>query len=159
MVYVIGISFTEELLAKTAYEETGGYIFKLMSKNPSANDAVSAKMVREYANFPYQIPWYKFDFLSDVAELEANDPKSLHDKKRQFTLGLEFRMKSHHAKAITKAAKTSGQAKLTIRTIVHDISVKHLLIIKGISVINATNKRTELKTPRYATFTISFNKF
>ena len=110
-------------------------------------------MVREYTNFPYQIPWYKFDFLSDVAELEANDPKSLHDKQRQFTLGLEFRMKSQHAKAITKAAKTSGQAKLTIRTIVHDISVEHLSTIKGINVINTTNKRTEIETPRYATFT------
>lgn len=62
-------------------------------------------------------------------------------------------MKSQHAKAITKAAKTSGQAKLTIRTIVHNISVEHLLIIKGVNVINATNKRTELKTLRYATVT------
>ena len=115
-------------------------------KNPSANDAVSAKMVQDYTNFLYQIPWYKYDFLLDVAELKANDPKSLRNKERQFALGLEFRMKSQHAKAITKAAKASGQAKLTIRTIVRDISVEDLLTIKGVNGINATNRRTEIKT-------------
>jgi len=77
----------------------------------------------------------------------------LRNKEYQFALGVEFRMKSQYAKAITKATEASGQAKLTIRTIVHDISVENLLTIKGVNVINATSKRTEIQTPSYTTFT------
>ena len=87
-------------------------------------------MAQNYANFLHQIPWYKYDFLAASAELKANNPKSLCNKEYQFALGVEFRMKSQYAKAITKATEASGQAKLTIRTIVHDISVEDLLTIK-----------------------------
>ena len=77
----------------------------------------------------------------------------MRDKEHQFALGVEFRMKSQYAKAITKATEVSGEAKLTIRTIVQDISVEDLLTIKGVNVINATCKRTEIQTPSYTTFT------
>ena len=110
-------------------------------------------MAQNYANFLHKIPWYKYDVLAARAELKANNPKSLRDKEHQFALGVEFRMKSQYAKAIVKATEVSGEAKLTIRTIVQDISVEDLLTIKGVNVINATCKRTEIQTPSYTTFT------
>jgi hypothetical protein len=153
MVYVIGVSFTAELLAKAAYEETIGRMVTLMSKTPSASDAASAQMARNYAEFLHQIPWYKYDFPADINELKAIGPKSLRDRERQIALGLEFGTKTQYAKAIAKAVEAAGQAKLTIRTIVHDADVDDLHRIDGVTVIRSTPEGTEIDTPRYAAFT------
>ncbi len=152
MVYVIGVSFTAELLAKAAYEETIGRLFTWIGGR-SASDNASAQMARDYAEFLHQIPWYKYDFPSDIAELKAIGPETLRDRERQIALGLEFGTKTQYAKAIAKAVEASGQAKLTIRTIVHDLSVDDLRSIEGITVIRATPEGTEIDTPRYAAFT------
>lgn len=152
MVYVIGVSFTAELLAKAAYEETIGRFFTWVGGR-SASDIASAQMARDYAEFLHQIPWYKYDFPSDIAELKAIGPQSPRDRERQFALGLEFGAKAQYAKAIAKAVEAAGQAKLTIRTIVHDLSVENLRSIDGITVIRATPDGTEIDTPRYAAFT------
>jgi hypothetical protein len=153
MVYVIGVSFTAELLAKAAYEETIGRMVTWLSKTPSASDTASAQMARNYAEFLHQIPWYKYDFPADVAQLKAIGPQSLRDRERQIALGLEFGTKTQYAKAIAKAVEAAGQAKLTIRTIVHDLDVDDLRSIEGVTIIRNTPEGTEIETPRYATFT------
>ena len=152
MVYVIGVSFTAELIAKAAYEETIGRLFTWFGGR-STSDNASAQMARDYADFLHQVPWYKYDFPSDIAELKAIAPQTLRDRERQIALGLEFGTKTQYAKAIAQAVEAAGQAKLTIRTIVHDLTVEELRSIKGITVIRATPKGTEIDTPRYATFT------
>lgn len=152
MVYVIGVSFTAELIAKAAYEETIGRLFVWIDGR-SASDDASAQMARDYAEFLHQIPWYKYDFPSDIAELKAIGPLTLRDRERQIALGLEFGTKTQYAKAIAKAVEAAGQAKLTIRTIVHDLSVEELRSIDGVTVIRATPQGTEIDTPRYAAFT------
>jgi hypothetical protein len=153
MVYVIGVSFTAELLAKAAYEETIGRMATWLSKTPSASDKASAQMARDYAEFLHQIPWYKYDFSADVAQLKAIGPQSLRDRERQIALGLEFGTKTQYAKAIAKAVEAAGKAKLTIRTIVHDVEVEELRGIDGITIIRNTPEGTEIDTPRYASFT------
>ncbi len=152
MVYVIGVSFTAELLAKAAYEETIGRFFTWVGGR-SASDKASAQMARDYAEFLHQIPWYKYDFPSDIAELKAIGPETLRDRERQFALGLEFGAKAQYAKAIAKAVETTGQAKLTIRSIVNNLTVEELRGIDGVTVIRATPDGTEIDTPRYAAFT------
>jgi len=54
--YVIGVYFTAELLAKAAYEETVGRISILMSKIHQSMTFSSVKMAQNYANFLHQIP-------------------------------------------------------------------------------------------------------
>ena len=152
MVYVIGVSFTAELLAKAAYEETIGRLFTWIGGR-SASDVASAQMARDYAEFLHQIPWYKYDFPSDIAELNAIGPQTLRDRERQIALGLEYGAKTQYAKAIAKAVEASGQAKLTIRTIVHDLDVDALRAIEDVTIIRATPNGTEIDTPRYAAFT------
>ena len=88
--YVIGVYFTAELLAKAAYKETVGRISILMSKIHQSMTFSSVKMAQNYANFLHQIPWYKYDFLAARAELKANNPKSLRNKEYQFALGVEI---------------------------------------------------------------------
>lgn len=152
MVYVIGVSFTAELLVKAAYEETIGRFFTWVGGR-SESDKASAQMARDYAEFLHQIPWYKYDFESDIAELKAIGPQTLRDRERQIALGLEFGTKTQYAKTIAKAVEASGQAKLTIRTIVTDLTVEELRAIDGVTVIRATPEGTEIDTPRYAAFT------
>lgn len=153
MVYVIGVSFTAELLAKAAYEETIGRLFSWFESTPSASDQASAKMARNYAEFLHQIPWYKYDFPQDIADLKAIGPQTLRDRERQFALGLEFGVKTQYAKAIASAVSATGQAKLTIRSIIQGLSVEQLRAIEGVTVIRATPNGTEIETPRYAAFT------
>jgi hypothetical protein len=153
MVYVIGVSFTAELLAKATYEETIGRLFSWFASEPTASDKASAQIARDYAEFLHQIPWYKYNFPADIAELKSIGPRSLRDRERQFALGLEFGTKTQYAKAIAKAVEAAGQAKLTLRTIVLDMSVEDLCAIDGVTIIRATPDGTEIETPRYASFT------
>lgn len=154
MDYVIGVSFTAELLGKAAYEETiGRFATWLRGPDPVASDAVSAKMAREYAEFLHQIPWYKYDFPADIAKLKAIGPQSYRDRERQFALGLEFSAKTAYAKAIAQAVEASGQAKLTIRSVVKGLETEALHKIPDVIVIRANPDGIEIETPRYAAFT------
>ncbi|MDR6263170.1 hypothetical protein [Roseobacter sp. N2S] len=154
MDYVIGVSFTAELLAKAAYEETIGRITTwLRGPDPVASDTASARMARDYAEFLHQIPWYKYDFPKDVAALKAIGPLTFRDRERQFALGLEFGAKTAYAKAIAQAVEASGQAKLTIRSVVKGVDTDALHKIPEVIVIRATPDGIEIETPRYAAFT------
>ena len=57
-IYTIGVSFTAELLAKAAYEETLGRIATLIRGAARAPlDDVSAGQARDYAAVRQQVPW------------------------------------------------------------------------------------------------------
>ena len=70
MVYVIGVSFTAELLLKAAYEETVGRLFaSVRGAERAPLDLVSAAQATAYAGFLQQVPWYKWRFREDAEEL------------------------------------------------------------------------------------------
>ena len=153
MDYVIGVSFTAELLAKAAYEETVGRVFAWMRGERAAADEASARMAREYAAFLHQVPWYKYDFGADIAELKGIESKTLRDHERAVALGLEFGAKVQYAKAIAQAVAAVGQADLTIRSVVAGLDAGALSAIDGVRVIAETEAGVEIETPRYAAFT------
>jgi hypothetical protein len=154
MDYVIGVSFTAELLAKAAYEETIGRVATwFRGEQHSVSDETSARMARAYAVFLHQVPWYKYDFENDVAALDAIGSLSFRDKERQFALGLEFGAKASYARVISEAVEATGQAKLTIRTVVESLDARTLRTLGDVTVIRASPEGVEIETPRYAAFT------
>lgn len=152
--YVIGVSFTAELLAKAAYEETIGRVFAILrGSERSKLDNLSAKMARTYATFLQQVPWYKYDFQTDRAQLHSESEGSVRDTERRFALGTEFAVKTVYAGVIGNAVSATGEAALTIRTVIDGMTESKLKSIKDVTIIGTTPYGIEIETPRYRVFT------
>ena len=151
MVYVIGASFTVEMLAKAAYEETFGRIATLIRGDEhSALDRLSAEQARGYATFLQQVPWYKWDFLGDARALDVTATDALRDRERQFALGIEYRVKSGYAGVIAGAVEGVGGDALTLRMIV---DAHNAPSNEAVTVIGKRPEGVELETIRYRALT------
>lgn len=154
VIYVIGVSFTAELAMKALYEETVGRVFvNLRGKDHSTLDKVSAEMAAEYATFLQQIPWYKYDFPKDRADLAKRMDGSLRDRERKFALGTEFAVKTAYAKVIAQAVAATETAKLQIRTVVTGLDETALSRIPDVIIIGKIGDKIIIETPRYRAFT------
>lgn len=152
MVYVIGVSFTAELLAKAAYEETIGRITTWLAGARSEADALSAEQARAYAEFLHQVPWYKYDFAADAAALQQTGP-GLRNAERRWALGTEYAVKQAYAGVIAQAVAAVGPADLTIRSVIGGLTLDQLRGLGDVTVIAASPEGVQIETPRYAAFT------
>jgi hypothetical protein len=154
MVYTIGVSFTAELLAKAGYEETLGWLFSgLRGVERSPLDNLSARQAADYAVFLQQVPWYRWDFTRDAAELEAAATDALRDRERRFSLGLEYRAKAAYAKVIEAAVAAVGADQLRLRAVVTGLSDEALAALPEVQVIETLTTGTVIEAPRYRAFT------
>lgn len=150
MVYVIGVSFTAELLAKAAYEETLGRIATLVRGTERAPlDDLTAEQARGYAEFLQQVPWYRWDFTGAARALDAAATGAPRDRERRLALGLEYRAKALYADAIAAAVKGTGADALTLRMIIDRAPAAS----EGITVIARRPEGVEIETPRYRALT------
>src|SRR3954447_16595456 len=70
--YVIGISFTGEYIAKGLYENTVGRVTEALSSNEKSEEDIFAyKVATEYGKFLHTIPWFDFPFGHRLRELWA----------------------------------------------------------------------------------------
>ncbi|MEM9433863.1 MAG: hypothetical protein AAGA12_08070 [Pseudomonadota bacterium] len=151
MVYVIGISFSAEMLAKAAYEETLGRLFvTLRGAEPADLDTLSAGQARDYAEFLQQTPWYKWDFRADADALRAAATPALRDRERRVALGIEYRVKAAYAQAIAAAVSSVGPDALRLRLVAKDLPET---LPEGVAVIKALPEGTIIETPRYRALT------
>lgn len=154
MVYVIGVSFTAELLAKAVYEETFGRLFTVLRGPARAPlDDLSAQQAKNYAEFLQQTPWYKWDFLADAQALTDGSTQVLRDREREVALGLEYRAKASYAGVIATAVSEVGVDALTLRMVVGRANREVLERLNGVTVIDATNSGVEIETVRYRALT------
>ena len=154
MVHVIGVSFTAELLLKAAYEETLGRLFAaLRGADRAPLDDVSAKQAAEYAVFLQQVPWYKWQFREDVADLKAKATGQLRDRERALALGLEYGAKAAYADVIASAVAQVGPDALRLRLILNDVDQTILEEIDDLTVVEHRAEGIELEAPRYRALT------
>ncbi|MEM6826033.1 MAG: hypothetical protein AAF566_13060, partial [Pseudomonadota bacterium] len=153
-VYTIGVSFTAELLAKAAYEETLGRLAALIrGGNRAPLDELSAKQAADYAAFLQQVPWYEWDFEADRAALIAGNGGSFRDEERALSLGLEYGAKARYATVIAKAVEVVGDDQLTLRMIVAGVPEETLAALDGVTVIERRLQGIEIEAPRYRELT------
>jgi hypothetical protein len=153
-IYTIGVSFTAELLAKAAYEETLGRIATwIRGAKRAPLDDLSARQAADYALFLRQTPWYRWNFSADAAALDAAATGSFRDRERNVALGLEFGAKSAYAGLIARAVAATGFDELTLRSIVSGLDAAELGAVDGITVIAERPEGIEIVTPRYRAFT------
>lgn len=160
MVYVIGVSFTAELLLKASYEETFGHLFAaLRGPDRAALDELSSAQAAAYANFLQQVPWYKWRFHEDAAGLDANAGDTWRDRERRFALGIEYRAKSVYAGIIADAVAATGNDALTLRMVITGVSSDELAAIPEVRVIASRPEGIEIETPRYRALTHLLERF
>ena len=154
MVYTIGVSFTAELLAKAAYEETLGRLFAaLRGQTRAPLDDLSARQATEYAEFLRQVPWYKWDFPRDASELDATATSALRDRERRLALGLEYRAKAGYAQVIAAAVAAVGEDALRLQAVVSGVEADALARLPDVQVLGALPQGTLIEAPRYRAFT------
>ena len=155
MIYTIGASFTLEMALKGAYEETVGRIFAAV-RGPvkSPQDAVAATMAADYAAFLRQTPWYRYDFQRMIDALWGVPiADTWRGWERRLALGGEWKAKIFYAEMIAAGVAATGEAKLTIRSVVTGLDAAQLGAIADVKVISETSDGVVIETPRYARFT------
>lgn len=156
MLYVIGVSFTTELAARAAYEETLGRLFAtIQGSELSAADRLLARQAADYATFLQQVPWYRWDFDAARAELAALPAATLRDRERQVALGLEYRAKAAYARVIAAAVAATGQDVLRLTMEVSGLPPETLAALPDVRVIGPGTAPGTLRinTPRYRALT------
>lgn len=156
-IYVIGSSFTLEMMLKALYEETVGRLFTWTRNSKTAQDIVSADVASSYALFLQQTPWYKFDFNSAVTRLWQPSAGSLRGWERRFALTGEWKAKAAYARLIDSAVQATGVAQLEIASVVTDFDKAMLLQIPGVEILGEYAGRIIIKTPRYQAFNVILN--
>ncbi|HEX2443599.1 MAG TPA: hypothetical protein VHJ77_06605 [Vicinamibacterales bacterium] len=155
MIHTIGVSFTAEMIAKAAYEETIGRATAwLRGPRKTPQDEVVAGMAVEYAQFLRQTPWYEYPFRREARELWAAPVDyAVRGWERRLGIGLEFQAKAAYAKVIAGAVAATEPAQLRIRSIVAGLDATVLSQIPDVMVIRHHQGGLEIETPRYAQFT------
>ena len=155
MIHTIGVSFTVEMLAKAAYEETVGRVTAwLRGSQKTPQDAVIAGIANDYAAFLRQTPWYQYPFTSKARELWTPPAGlSLRGWERRIGIGLEFEVKAGYAKVLAGAVAATGQAQLIIRSVVSGLDEAALRGIQDVKVVGRRGNGFEIETPRYDLFT------
>lgn len=153
-VYTIGVSFSAELLAKAAYEETVGRVFAVLrGADRSAADDAYAAQAADYALFLHQTPWYYRDFRSDRETLIAASGETLRDRERGVALGLEFGAKAAYGDALEAAVAATGEDGTRMRVAVTDLSEDQLQSLPDVEIIEVSADFTLIETERYRIFT------
>ena len=155
MIHTIGVSFTAEMLAKAAYEETLGRATAwLRGPRKTPQDNVVAGVAADYAAFLRQTPWYRYPFNRKAHELWAPPAGlSVRGWERRLGIGLEFEAKAVYARVLGAAVAATAPAQLVIRSIVSGLDPRVLGRIPGVAVIGRRGGGVEIETPRYDLFT------
>jgi hypothetical protein len=154
-IHTIGVSFTAEMAAKAAYEETIGRAAAwLRGPEKTAQDKAVARMATDYSAFLRQTPWYEYPFRRDAAALwRAPASWSLRAWERRFGIGLEFTAKAAYAKVLAGAVAATEPAALVIRSVVSGLDRAALAAIADVRVVGTRREGVEIETPRYDRFT------
>ena len=158
--YIIGFSFTGEMMVQGLYERTLGALTAWWRGDAkTAEDVFAQKVLDDYAAFLQQTPWYRYPFLEKLSALWSETPfvPSLRSIERRASLSLQYGAKSVYAALIGYMAGYSPAA-LTIRSIVSGLDETDLAAeprIKKIREVESADGRhgTLIETPRYRALT------
>jgi hypothetical protein len=156
MIHTIGASFTAEMAAKAAYEETIGRAAAwLRGPTMTPQDRAIRATAVDYAAFLRQTPWYQYPFMREAGKLWAAPAGvSLRAWERRVGIGLEWVAKAGYARVLGSAAAASAPAPVVVRSLVSGLDGAQLSSIADVKVVGLrAGDGVEIETPRYARFT------
>ncbi len=120
--YIIGLSFSAEMLVQGAYERTlGALTARLRGPVKTPEDRYNERFLAEYAGFLEQTPWYAYPFRRELTGLWRDVAWSwgnpLRSAERRVALSLQYGIKALYAVAIGTLAGYVP-ADLTIESVV-----------------------------------------
>lgn len=158
--YVIGISFTVENIAKGLYENTMGRVTEWLSSSElTEEDAFARSVAAEYGNFLHMIPWFEFPFQDRLNELWATTGgwgrNPIRKWERKFVLTLEYGGKALYAGVIKQGAQVAyGPEMLHVHAVVTGIEDARLENFPEVVVVEEIDgEETLVGLPRYEGFT------
>jgi len=157
--YIIGFSFTVEMGLMGVYEKTIGALTELTTGGKkTAEDAFNAALLKEYAAFLHQTPWFRFPFGPKLRQFWRETPfiASTRSIERRGSLSLQYASRYAYA-ALMRFIAGYDPADLTIRSVVGGMTRSELEAMRGVKVIcevaDMSGARGVLvKTARYAQF-------
>lgn len=153
-IYTIGVSFSAEMLAKAAYEETLGRLFTVLRGDTRAvTDDIYADQAADYALYLHQTPWYYRDFRADRAALQAAGGDALRDSERRTAIGLEYGAKAMYGDLLESAVAATGEDETRMRVAVSGLTSETLADLPDVTVVEATDAHIIIETERYRLFT------
>jgi hypothetical protein len=155
MIHTIGVSFTAEMAVKAAYEETIGRVTAwIRGGRKTPQDLAIAATAVDYAAFLRQTPWYEYPFRREAGTLwSAPFDGYIRGWERRFGIGAELMVKTAYAKLLAGAVAATGEAQLTIRSVISQLDAGMLAAIPDVKVIGPIGDGIEIETPRYDRFT------
>jgi hypothetical protein len=157
MLYIIGVSFTAEMIVKGLWENTIGRASAWWrGPDKNAEDRFASGVADRYAAFLTQTPWYQFPFAATVAQFWRETPfaaaSAVRSIERRVALTAEWGVKAGYAVLIAQAAGLSP-ADLRIRSVVAGIPSADLAAMPGATVVGEAPGGTLIETDRYRAFT------
>jgi len=157
--YIIGFSFTVEMGLQGAYERTiGALTERIAAGKKTAEDEFNLALLKEYAAFLYQTPWYQFPFWEKLQTFWRETPfvPSIRSVERRGSLSLQYAARSAYA-AVMRFLAGYDPADLTIRSVVEGLKASDLAAIPGVKVIREVTGANGasgvlVETARYAEF-------
>jgi hypothetical protein len=157
MLYIIGVSFSAEMAVKGLYESTIGRLTAwIRGPDRTGEDDFALKIADDYAMFLRQTPWYDYPFWPTLrrfwSETEIGKTSWVRSIERRVALTLEYGVKSVYARAIGLLA-AADPARLTIDTLVTDMSRDRLAADPAVTVKGETANGIWVETARYRAYT------
>ena len=156
--YIIGISFTAELVVIGLYERTiGATTAWVRGATRTGEDAFALEAAENYAAFLRQTPWYEYPFGDQLRRFWRDTPwgqgNRVRGAERRFALTLQYGGKSLYAAALGALAGYSP-ADLRIMSVVSHLTPEDLTSEPRIKRLRDLDPETTLiETPRYREFT------
>jgi hypothetical protein len=157
--YIIGFSFTVEMLLQGAYERSIGALSQQTTGGvKTAEDAFNLALLKDYGAFLYQTPWYQYPFGTKLKQFWQETPftPSVRAVERRIGLSLQYGARAAYAALIGYAAGYDP-AVLTIESVVAGLSPAELAALPGVKVIREVSdahgaQAVLVETERYAKF-------
>ncbi len=157
MLWVIGTSYSAELLIKGAYENTIGRLTEaLSSPNGTPEDSEMQKIHQRYADFVHVYPWYDFSFIDCLKDFWRNSPMSgenmIRKWERKLFFSTELLFKAAYGKLIQLGTHMSYEPEADHIVAVVEDPQNALDSLQSVKVLERTGDFKLVSFPRYDSF-------
>lgn len=157
MLWVIGSSYSIELILKGLYENTiGRFTEALTSSAGTDEDRLIQKFHQQYADYVHIYPWYEFSFFSRLKEFWSEsslwDENAVRKWERKIFFSIEYLVKSAYSQVIKMGTKMSYEPEATtIYAVVQD-SENQLSSFSNVKKMRTDQSVHLVLMPRYDDF-------
>ncbi len=157
MIWVIGVSTSVEYGLKAFYETViGGFTNPDPDDALTAEDRFNATYTKNYVTFIEKLPWYEFDFLSQLNKLWSEIPVSgghtFRTLERRYYLTTELLVKAGYGWLIKQGTKSAYDEALLTTAVVLDKPFNKSAEPRDVKLEKLTDDGVLYFYPRYAAF-------